>query len=95
MLLTTLSIKRPLFVLMVIGAVVVMGLVGWSKLGVDLFPALDFPIVSVTTVYPGAGPEAIDTLVTRKVEDAVAGLNDIDYISSSSTEGVSTVTSVK
>src|SRR5919201_1477051 len=89
--LTSTAIKRPLFMLMVIGALLVVGLVSWTKLGVDLLPALDFPIVTVTTVYPGASPEAVDTLVTRKVEDAVASVNDIDYIQSNSVEGLSTV----
>jgi hydrophobic/amphiphilic exporter-1 (mainly G- bacteria), HAE1 family len=89
--LTSTAIKRPLFMLMVIGALLVVGLVSWTKLGVDLLPALDFPIVVVTTVYPGASPDAVDTLVTKPVEDAVATINDIDYIQSSSVEGVSTV----
>ncbi|MBI4491328.1 MAG: efflux RND transporter permease subunit [Chloroflexi bacterium] len=92
--LTSISIKRPLFILMVISGLLVIGLVSWSRMPVDLWPALDFPVVSVTTVYPGAGPEAIDTLVTRKVEDALAGMNDLDYVVSSSFEGVSSVTLV-
>src|SRR5438067_5831233 len=89
--LTNVAIRRPLFILMVIGALLVVGLVSWTKLGVDLLPALDFPIVVVSTPYPGASPEAVDTLVTKKVEDAVASINDIDYIQSTSVEGVSTV----
>src|SRR6266508_3649993 len=89
--LTNISIKRPLFILMVIGALLIVGLVSWTRLGVDLLPALDFPIVVVSTVYPGASPEAVDSLVTKKVEDAVASVNDIDYIQSSSVEGVSSV----
>src|SRR5918995_218431 len=89
--LTSVAIQRPLMMLMAIGATLVVGLVSWTKLGVDLLPALDFPIVVVTTVYPGAGPEAVDTLVTRPIEDAVAGMNDIDYIQSTSVEGGSTV----
>jgi HAE1 family hydrophobic/amphiphilic exporter-1 len=89
--LTSTAIKRPLFMLMVISALLVIGLVSWTKLGVDLLPALDFPIVVVSTVYPGASPEAVDTLVTKPVEDAVATINDIDYIQSTSVEGVSTV----
>jgi HAE1 family hydrophobic/amphiphilic exporter-1 len=89
--LTNISIKRPLFILMVIGALLIVGLVSWTRLGVDLLPALDFPIVVVNTVYPGASPEAVDSLVTKKVEDAVASVNDIDYIQSSSVEGLSTV----
>src|SRR6266498_2936868 len=89
--LTSIAIKRPLFMLMAIGALLIVGLVSWTRLGVDLLPALDFPIVVVTTVYPGASPEAVDTLVTKKVEDAVASINDIDYIQSSSVEGLSSV----
>jgi HAE1 family hydrophobic/amphiphilic exporter-1 len=89
--LTTLAIKRPLFMLMTIGALLIVGLVSWTRLGVDLLPALDYPIVVVTTSYPGASPEAVDTLVTKKVEDAVASINDIDYIQSSSVEGLSSV----
>src|SRR5215510_74055 len=89
--LTSVAIKRPLFMLMVIGALLVVGLVSWTKLGVDLLPALDFPIVVVNTAYPGASPEAVDTLITKRIEDAVVTVNDIDYISSNSTEGVSTV----
>src|SRR5207237_4339499 len=89
--LTNIAIRRPLLMLMAIGAVLVVGLVSWTKLGVDLLPALDFPIVVVSTPYPGASPEAVDTLVTKKVEDAVASVNDIDYIQSSSVEGLSSV----
>jgi HAE1 family hydrophobic/amphiphilic exporter-1 len=77
--------------LMVIGALLVVGLVSWTKLGVDLLPALDFPIVVVTTQYPGASPDAVDTLVTKPVEDSVATINDIDYIQATSVEGVSSV----
>src|SRR5437588_1414700 len=89
--LTNVAIRRPLFILMVIGALLVVGLVSWTKLGVDLLPALDFPIVVVTTQFPGASPEAVDTLVTKPVEDAVATINDIDYIQATSVEGVSSV----
>ena len=89
--LTNVAIRRPLFMLMVICALLVIGLVSWTKLGVDLLPALDFPIVVVSTSYPGASPDAVDTLVTKPVEDAVASINDIDYIQSSSVEGVSSV----
>src|SRR3982751_2325680 len=89
--LTNIAIRRPLFMLMVIGALLIVGLVSWTRLGVDLLPALDFPIVVVSTVYPGASPEAVDSLVTKRVEDAVASVNDIDYIQSSSVEGLSSV----
>jgi HAE1 family hydrophobic/amphiphilic exporter-1 len=91
MLLTRLSITRPLIVLTAIATILVMGLFAWANMGVNLLPKLDFPVVTITTVYPGAGPEAVDTLVTRKIEDAVAGMNEIDYIQSISSEGVSSV----
>src|ERR1700730_11515777 len=89
--LTNISIRRPLFMLMVISGLLVVGFVSWSRLGVDLLPALDFPIVAVSTVYPGASPEAVDTLITQPVEDAVATMSDIDHIDSTTTEGMSFV----
>src|SRR5207244_12361825 len=76
---------------MAIGALVAAGLGSCTKRGVALLPALDFPLVVVPTPYPGASPEAVDTLVTKRVEDAVASINDIDYIQSTSVQGVSTV----
>src|SRR5207244_1383443 len=78
--LTNVAIRRPLFILMVIGALLVVGLVSWTKLGVDLLPALDFPIVVVTTPYPGASPDAVDILVTKPVEDAVASNRDLGQL---------------
>jgi hydrophobic/amphiphilic exporter-1 (mainly G- bacteria), HAE1 family len=89
--LTSIAIRRPLIVLIAIGALIAFGLVSYTRLGVELLPALDAPIVTVTTPYPGAGPDAVDVLVTRKIEDAVASLNEIDTIQSTSSEGVSTV----
>ena len=90
--LTRTAIQRPLIVLIVFGTILAFGLVSWTRLGVELLPAIEFPLVVVTTAYPGAGPEAVDTLVTRKVEDAVASLNEIKNIQSTSSEGVSSVT---
>ena len=69
--LTRSAIHRPLYTLLAIGLLLGMGLYSWTKMGVDLFPKLDYPFVSVTTVYPGAGPEAVDTLVTKKIEEAI------------------------
>ena len=89
--LTSLSIKRPLIVLIGIGALIAFGVLAWTRLGVELLPAIDIPYVSVTTVYPGAGPDAVDTQVSSKIEDAVASLNDIDQISATSVDGLSTV----
>src|SRR5437870_3768889 len=94
MTLTSVAIRRPLFMLMVILALVVFGLVSFSRLGLDLNPNVNFPVVSVVTPYPGAGSEAVDRLVTKQIEDSIAGINGIDYIQSSSSRGVSNVTIV-
>src|SRR5207248_1821591 len=83
--------KRPLIVLIGIGALIAFGLVAWTRLGVELLPTIDVQYVTVTTPYPGAGPDAVDTLVTTRVEDAVASLNDIDSIQATSVDGVSIV----
>lgn len=89
--LTDVSIDRPVFMTMVTFAVLVMGLLGLARLGVDLFPEVSFPVVTVTTPYPGAGPEEIEAEVTRRVEDAVSSINGVDEIRSYSREGVSQV----
>ena len=89
--LTSIAINRPVLMLVTIGTFLLVGIVAWTRLGVDLLPALDSPLVVVSTAYPGAGPAAIDRLVTKTVEDAVASMSDIDYIVSNSVEGASTV----
>src|SRR5215203_366549 len=71
------SIKRPVFATMVIVSFMVLGIVSMSRLGIDLFPDVNFPFVNVSVVYPGAGPEEVETLVTKPIEDAVAGINGV------------------
>jgi hydrophobe/amphiphile efflux-1 (HAE1) family protein len=85
------SIKRPVFATMVIVSFMVLGIVSLGRLGIDLFPEVNFPFVNVQIVYPGAGPEEVETLVTRPVEDAVAGINGVKRVISTSTEGLSMV----
>src|SRR5438105_13069686 len=89
--LTTVSIRRPVFILMVVSGLIVMGYNSLSKMRVELNPKVDFPFVSVLTVYPGAGPEEIETQVSKKIEDAVASVNGVKTITSSSQEGQSAV----
>jgi hydrophobe/amphiphile efflux-1 (HAE1) family protein len=76
---------------MVIVSFVVLGIVSMTRLGIDLFPEVNFPFINVLVVYPGAGPEEVETLVTRPVEDAIAGINGVKRVISSSTEGFSRV----
>jgi hydrophobic/amphiphilic exporter-1 (mainly G- bacteria), HAE1 family len=85
------SIERPVFATMMIFALIVLGLFSYFKLNIDQFPDVDFPFVTATTVLPGAGPEQIETDVTKKIEDAVNTIAGIDHIQSISQEGVSIV----
>jgi len=85
------SIKRPVFATMVIMALVVFGVVSYPEIGVDLFPKVDFPIVSITTTLKGASPEVMDIDITDKIEEAVNTINGVKAISSTSTEGGSSI----
>lgn len=86
------SIKRPVFATMVILGLVVLGLVSYPRLGVDLFPKVEFPIVNITTTLKGASPEIMDIDVTDNIEGAVNTINGVKSIVSTSSEGVSVVT---
>jgi HAE1 family hydrophobic/amphiphilic exporter-1 len=85
------SIKRPVFATMVIVALVVLGIVSYNQMSVDLMPNVEFPFVVITTIYPGAAPEAVSTDVTQKIEDAINPIAGVEHITSSSLEGVSQV----
>ena len=85
------SIERPVFATMMILALIVLGLFSYLKLNVDQFPDVDIPYVTVTTVLRGAGPEQIETDVTKKIEDAVNPVAGLDHIQSTSQEGLSIV----
>ena len=87
-----LSINRHVLAYMLSGVIVLFGIVAYRALGVDRFPHIDFPIVSVTTTQPGANPEVIDASITNIIERQVNSVPGIDYIQSSSTPGVSQVT---
>ena len=76
---------------MVILALVVLGLVSYPRIGVDLFPKIDFPIVSITTRLTGASPEIMDMDVTDKLEEAINTINGVKTITSTSYEGVSSI----
>src|SRR5688572_833958 len=80
------SIRRPVFATMVIMSFMVLGVVSLTRLGIDLFPEVNFPFVNINVAYPGASPEEVETLVTRPIEDAVAGINGVKRVVSSSTE---------
>ena len=85
------SIKQPVFITMVILLLVVLGAVSYTRIGVDLLPDISLPVIAITTVDPGVGPEEIESQVTKPIEDAVSSINGIDKVSSTSMEGVSIV----
>ncbi|MDF1667937.1 MAG: efflux RND transporter permease subunit [Planctomycetota bacterium] len=85
------SIRRPIFVLMLISSFLVFGVTSYRSIGVSLFPDVDFPIVSVLVIYEGADPGTIETEVTDPIEEAVNTLNGIKSVRSESLEGVSQV----
>lgn len=91
MTLSDVSIKRPVFTAMISLGIIVLGAVGYSRLGVNLFPDVQFPVATVTTVYPGASPAEVESQVTEKIEDAIVSLPGIDRIQSWSRDSVSNV----
>ncbi len=88
---TQVSLRNPVFATMVMLAFVVLGLFSFQRLQVDQFPSIDFPVVVVTTEYPGAAPEIVETDVTQKVEEAVNTIAGINALTSRSYEGQSVV----
>lgn len=84
-------IARPVMTTMLVVVMLVMGIYSYSHLVTELIPSLDFPVVVVTTVYPGAAPGEVETQVTKKIEDAVATLANIDELTSTSMESMSQV----
>ena len=87
------SIKQPVFITMVVLALVVVGGLSYSRLGVDLMPDISLPIVAVTVANPGVGPEEMESQVTKPIEDVLSTINGVDTVSSTSAEGVSMIMS--
>src|SRR5687768_18415882 len=84
-------VKRPVFATMLVTSLVVVGAFSFFSLGVDLFPKVDFPTITVTVINPGASPEEVETEITEKIEEAVNTISGIDELRSTSVEGVSQV----
>ena len=88
---TRVSLRNPVFAVMVMAALVVLGLFSLQRLKVDQFPNVDFPVVVVSTEYPGAAPEIVESEVSRKIEEAVNSISGINTLTSRSYEGQSVV----
>jgi hydrophobic/amphiphilic exporter-1 (mainly G- bacteria), HAE1 family len=91
MTLPELSIKRHVLAYMMSAVLVLFGLISMDRLGVDRFPSIDFPVVSVTTVLRGANPDVVDASITSIIESSVNSVPGIDSVQSSSSPGVSVV----
>jgi HAE1 family hydrophobic/amphiphilic exporter-1 len=91
MFLSNLSIKYPVFATMMMAALAVVGIASYSQLKVDFFPKVEIPVVTVTTIYPGAGPETVEREVTKKIEEEINTVEGVNHIDSISQEGVSNI----
>jgi HAE1 family hydrophobic/amphiphilic exporter-1 len=88
---TRVSLQNPVFATMAMLAIVVLGLFSYQRLKVDQFPNIDFPVVVVTTEYPGASPEIIESEISQKIEEGVNAIAGISSLISRSYEGQSVV----
>ncbi|GLC28361.1 efflux RND transporter permease subunit [Roseisolibacter agri] len=91
MILSDVSIKRPVFATMLMVALVVLGVVSYQRLAIDEYPDVTRPVVSIQTAYPGASPEVIEREVSKPIEEAVNTVQGIREVSSTSYEGNSNV----
>ncbi len=89
--LVDICVRRPVFATMLIVSLVVLGLASYRNLGLDLFPKVDLPTVTITTTLEGASPEEIESQITKKIEEVVNTVNGIDELRSTTIEGQSQV----
>ena len=91
MFLSSVSIKRPVMISMGLIVFLLFGILAYFTLNLNMMPDVNIPFVTVQTIYPGAGPTEMETLVSKKIEDAVSTISKIAEINSYSMEGVSYV----
>jgi HAE1 family hydrophobic/amphiphilic exporter-1 len=85
------AIRRPVFALMVLMVPIVFGLMAYPRIGVEQFPSVEFPFVSVSAVYPGADPSSMETKVAKPIEDALSSMGGIKRMQSFNTESLTQV----
>jgi len=85
------SVRRPVTVLMLVFIVIILGFVSFTKIPLDLMPDFELPIAVVSTTYSGAGPQEIENLITKPIEQAMATVSNLDSLTSVSSEGSSIV----
>src|SRR4030095_14080148 len=84
-------VRRPVFATMLVLTFVVLGIFSYTQLGIDLFPKVDLPTVTVSTRLPGASPEEIESQITKPIEEVLNTISGIDELRSTTLEGVSLV----
>ncbi len=88
---TEIAIKRPTLVVVAFAVLAILGIASYSLLNYDLIPKMNAPVVSITTVFPGASANEVESSITKKIEDALSSLENVKNMSSSSQEGVSSI----
>ncbi|GAM09878.1 nodulation protein NolG [Geobacter sp. OR-1] len=91
MILSDLSIKRPIFATVMVLALVTLGIFSYKRLPVEMFPNVEFPLISVVTTFPGASPETVEREISKRIEESVNQIAGVKHVFSTSREGVSTV----
>ena len=84
-------VRRPVLTTMLLMAFIVLGIFSYNRMIIELFPNIEFPFVIVTTVYPGASPQEVESQVTKRIEDAVSTIANVKSLQSSSMENLSQV----
>ena len=91
MVLSDLSIKRPVFATVMVLALLTLGAFSYRWLPVEMYPNVEIPVLSIVTKFPGASPESVEREVSKRLEEAVNGISGVKHVYSYSREGVSTV----
>src|SRR4029453_2061121 len=84
-------VRRPVFTTMLLTSLVVLGLASFAQLGVDIFPKVDLPTITITTRLPGASPEEIESQITKPLEEVINTISGLDELRSSTIEGQSQI----
>ncbi len=89
--LTRISVKYPVFTIMMMLCLMVLGLASSQRMSVEEFPDVDFPFIVIHTTYPGASPESVESEITKKLEDQINTISGLKQLTSQSSEGLSTI----
>ncbi len=92
MILTKFSLRRQITLVMIYGIIILFSIFSFSQLKIDFFPDITFPIAGVVTNYPGVGPEDVENLLTRPIEESITAVKNIEKVNSQSFKGASVIT---